>query len=84
MSIIKNIEVVSKTLPQTTNYRILNLLINNASWQLAYDNDPLSPKTFTEINGKKDLESGNVWNNKGHHHFVFSNFFYQFLFFFRI
>ena len=55
MNIIKNIEVVSKTLPQTTNYRILNLLINNASWQLAYDNDPLSHKTFTEINGKKDL-----------------------------
>ena len=28
---------------------------------------------------REDLESGNVWNNKGHHHFVFSNFFYQFL-----
>ena len=28
---------------------------------------------------KEDMESGNVWNNKGYHHFVFSNFFYQFL-----
>ena len=28
---------------------------------------------------REDLEAGNVWNNKGYHHFVFSNFFYQFL-----
>jgi hypothetical protein len=28
---------------------------------------------------KEDLESGNVWNNDGYHHFKFSNFYHQFL-----
>ena len=28
---------------------------------------------------REDLEAGNVWNYQAHHHFVFTNFFYQYL-----
>lgn len=51
----KKVEVISENLPRKTNFRIMDLLIQEASWKIASDTDLLSHKSFIETNEQKDL-----------------------------
>lgn len=50
------IEVLLEILPRTTNFRIMDILIKQARWEIAADNTKISVDKFTEIFDKeKDL-----------------------------
>lgn len=51
----KKVEILSELLPRKTNFRIIDLLIKEASWKLASDTDLLTHKSFIETNEQKDL-----------------------------
>ena len=49
----KKVEVISENLPRKTNFRIMDLLIQEASWKIASDTNSLSHKSFIETNEQK-------------------------------
>ena len=63
----KKVECISEVLPRTTNFRILDLLINTAQWELGSDSVPLTYKNYIEASDKKDLgftyKTFDIYNN---------------------
>lgn len=63
----KKVECISEILPRTTNFRILDLLINTAQWGLGSDSVPLTYKNYIEASDKKDLgftyKTFDIYNN---------------------